>query len=417
MRAYGEGPVTSDPEIDKLTATVADYPDVLELRVRLITLLATRGRTAEALAQAAEALQLAPDNAEVLAEVARLASSGDTLQTEPERRTEPERHGFDWNRAEAEVAHLIAPEYVDDMPLDTRTPATRTPAPREATRLADVAGMEEVKAQIERSFLQPLRNPELARTYGAIAGGGLLLYGPPGCGKTFIASAIAGELGARLYSVEVPDVVEMATGTTDQDLQQLFATARQSAPAVIFFDEIDAIGQKRSQLRSATVLRQLVTRLLTEIDSSRNAGVFVLGATNHPWDVDSALRRPGRLDRMLFVSPPDEAAREVLVRSNFAGKPIAGIDLAEVVAATAGYSGADVAFLCRTAAQHAMTDSAATGQPRFITMDDVRTAQRIVAPSTAAWFALARNVIEFGNHDGAYDDVAEYLKRSGRRRR
>ncbi|OBJ71692.1 ATP-binding protein [Mycobacterium sp. 1274756.6] len=388
--------MSSDPDLDRLAAAVADYPDVIELRVRLIRLLAGRGRTADALVQAGEALRLDPGNAEISALVGDLGAQLSAAPAAPGQ--------FDWERAESEVAGLVAPEYADGAP-----PAP--PAPRSPARLAEVAGMAEVKAQIERSFIGPLRNPDLARAYGTRAGGGLLLYGPPGCGKTFIASAIAGELGARFYPVGVPDVVEMATGATDQTLQQLFATARATAPAVIFFDEIDAIGQKRSLLRGATVLRQLVTRLLTELDATANDGVFVLGASNHPWDVDTALRRPGRLDRMLFVSPPDAEARAALVRANFAGKPIAGIDLAEMVATTAGFSGADVAFLCRSAAQHAMSAAAVTGQPRYITMDDVRAARGAITPSTGPWFAMARNVIEFSNADGAFDDLAAYLNR------
>lgn len=389
--------MNSDPELEKLAAAVADYPDVVELRLRLIRLLAARGRSADALVQAGEALRIHPGNADINALVGEL---GNHLSGAPAASDQ-----FDWGQAESEVAGLVDPEYVD---AGERKPASPS---RVATRLADVVGMTEVKAQIERSFIGPLRNPDLARAYGTRPGGGLLLYGPPGCGKTFIASAIAGELGARFYPVGIPDVVEMATGATDQTLQQLFATARATAPAVVFFDEIDAIGQKRSQLRGATVLRQLVTRLLTELDTAGNDGVFVLGASNHPWDVDTALRRPGRLDRMLFVSPPDAEARAALVRANFAGKPIAGIDLAEMVATTAGFSGADVAFLCRSAAQYAMSAAAASGQPRYITMDDVRAARGAISPSTGPWFAMARNVVEFSNDDGAFDDLAAYLKR------
>ena len=313
-----------DAELDKLAAAVDGFPDVLELRLRLIRLLAGRGRTAQALAHAAEALKQAPENADVRALIENLAD-GVSNTPATDVTSAPTTDEFDWSQAEADMSDVVAPEYLDHQP-----PAT--PAPREATKLDDVAGMADVKAQIELSFIGPLRNPELARSYGTSAGGGLLLYGPPGCGKTFIATAIAGELGARFFPVGVPDVVEMATGVTEQTLRKLFAVAREQAPAVIFFDEIDAIGQKRSQLPGASVLRQLVSVLLTELDRVRqDDGVFVLGATNHPWDVDSALRRPGRFDRMLFVSPPDADARAALIRSTLAGKPIAGIDLDAVV--------------------------------------------------------------------------------------
>lgn len=397
--------MSADPDIDKLAATVADYPDVLELRLRLIRLLGERGRHAEALAHAVEALRISPSNAEVLAAVTRLAGEPPPAAPPPaEPGGDP---GFDWGRAEAELSDVVGPEYLGDP-----GPEPARPAPRSGTRMADVAGMDTVKAAIELSFIGPLRNPELARAYGTGAGGGLLLYGPPGCGKTFLASAIAGELGARFYPVGVPDIVEMASGGTEAALQELFATARATAPAVIFFDEIDAIGQKRSQLRGASVLRQLVTRLLTELDAtvSRNEGVFVVGATNHPWDLDAALRRPGRFDRMLFVSPPDKPARAALIRAHLAGRPIEGIDLDAVVEGTAGFSGADVALVCRSAAQRAMADSLA-GEPRCITMADLRAALASLSSSTGPWFTMARNVVEFANTDGAFDELAHYLRR------
>ncbi len=397
--------MSADPDIDKLAATVADYPDVLELRLRLSRLLGERGRHAEALAHAVEALRISPGNAEVLAAVTRLAAEPPPAAPQPpEPGGDP---GFDWGRAEAELSDIVGPEYLGDP-----GPEPARPAPRSGTRMADVAGMDTVKAAIELSFIGPLRNPELARAYGTGAGGGLLLYGPPGCGKTFLASAIAGELGARFYPVGIPDIVEMASGGTEAALQELFATARATAPAVIFFDEIDAIGQKRSQLRGASVLRQLVTRLLTELDTtvSRNEGVFVVGATNHPWDLDAALRRPGRFDRMLFVSPPDEPARAALIRAHLAGRPIEGIDLDAVVAGTAGFSGADVALVCRSAAQRAMADSLA-GEPRCITMADLRAALAALSSSTGPWFTMARNVVEFANPDGAFDELADYLRR------
>ena len=408
--------MSADLEIDKLTATVADYPDVVELRLRLIRLLADRGRHADALARAAEGLRIAPDNAEIRAEVNRLAAAlgspaAGSPPAEPPQAVETpsEDGGFDWDRAESEVTDIVGPQYVGDP-----APEPARPAPRTATRMSDVAGMDGVKAAIEMSFIGPLRNPELARAYGTGAGGGLLLYGPPGCGKTFLASAIAGELGARFYPVGVPDIVDMVSGTTEAALQDLFTTARDTAPAVIFFDEIDAIGQKRSQLRGANVLRQLVTRLLTELENPSNDGVFVIGATNHPWDLDPALRRPGRFDRMLFVSPPDEPARAALIRAHLAGRPIEGIDLDAMVATTAGFSGADVALLCRAAAQRAMADAVAAGEPRCITMDDVRKVLKTLSPSTGPWFSMARNVVEFSNSDGAFDELAAYLQKRRR---
>ena len=255
---------------------------------------------------------------------------------------------------------------------------------RTGLRLADVGGMTEVKARLEASLLAPLRNPELGRLYRKSTRGGLLLYGPPGCGKTYIARAIAGEMDARFIPVSLADVLGMFIGGSERNLQGLFEYARANAPCVIFLDEVDALGQKRTQQRSSAT-RGAVNQLLTEMDgvASDNAGVFVLGATNHPWDVDVALRRPGRFDRMVLVLPPDEAARRAVLRHHLDGRPIQGVDVADLAARTDGYSGADLAYVCDVAAERALLDSVRTGTTRMIGMPDLLAAVADVRPSTA----------------------------------
>src|SRR5206468_9093310 len=158
-------------------------------------------------------------------------------------------------------------------------------------RLADVGGMTEVKQRLELAFLGPLRNPQLRAMYGKSLRGGLLLYGPPGCGKTFLARAVAGEMQARFLALSIVDVLNMWLGNSEKNLHEVFEAARRNAPCVLFFDEIDALGQKRSQLRQHAG-RNVVNQLLAELDGvgDNNEGVFVLAATNHPWDVDTALR-------------------------------------------------------------------------------------------------------------------------------
>jgi SpoVK/Ycf46/Vps4 family AAA+-type ATPase len=160
-------------------------------------------------------------------------------------------------------------------------------------------------------------------------------------------------------------------------------------------------------------MRGAVNQLLTELDgvSQSNEGVFVLAATNHPWDVDGALRRPGRFDRTLLVLPPDQPAREAILRYHLRDRPIAEIDVAGLAKRTHGYSGADLAHVCETAAERALLDSVSSGTPRMIGMPDVLAALGEVRPSIGGWLNTARNVVQFGNTDGTYDDLRAYLKR------
>ena len=145
--------------------------------------------------------------------------------------------------------------------------------------------------------------------------------------------------------------------------------------------------------------------------SGNNEGVFLLAATNHPWDVDSALRRPGRFDRTLLVLPPDVAAREGVFRYHLKDRPVAGIDLTKLARQTEGYSGADIAHICETAAEQALLDSVRRGEPRMIGTPDLEAAIAEVKPSLSAWFDVARNVALFANEGGTYDDLAAYLRK------
>ncbi|MGN7189650.1 26S protease regulatory subunit [Curtobacterium sp. MCBA15_004] len=341
---------------------------------------------------------------------------------------------FDWRRAEAELGHVVPPPFVDATPTSDRStadgdgdrperirvdggdgePVVDVEVERPQVTLADVGGLEDVKQRIRESFLEPMRHPELAAAFGKTLRGGLVLYGPPGCGKTFMARAIAGELGAHFLTVRIDQVLDPYVGATEKNLHAVFEAARAKAPAVLFLDEIDALGARRSSIGTGwSGLRQMVNQLLLELDSvgSDNDGLFVLAATNSPWDVDPALLRPGRFDRMTLVLPPDAPAREAILRHHFARRPIAGIDLAEVVAATEDFSGADLEHLVTSAAEQAMARSVAAGRIEPVVMDDVLRARSQVQPSTGSWLVTAKNVAAFANADGRYDDLVAYLRR------
>ncbi len=322
--------------------------------------------------------------------------------------------GYDWSQAEDELRDVLPAMFVGEAGsvsagLDE---ARAYDAEHTGLTLADVAGLDEVKKRLEAAFLAPMRNPELRKLYGKSLRGGLLLYGPPGCGKTFIARAVAGELGARFITVSFADLIDMFVGRSERNIHELFEVARRNAPCVVFLDEVDAIGQKRSQLRN-TPMRSAVNQLLLELDdvASDNTGVFLLAATNHPWDVDSALRRPGRFDRTLLVLPPDGPAREGVFRYHLRDRPVAGIDLARLSRLTDGYSGADIAHICETAAEQALLDSVQRGEARLIGQADLEAAAGEVKPSLGTWFETARNVALFANEGGAYDDLVAYLRK------
>jgi AAA+ superfamily predicted ATPase len=406
------------PLLDSMRKAVEAMPDDVPLRLHLATMLMDAGRRDEAVRQVGAILQREPGNAAALA----LLQVPGPLRGQPEPGPAPgpvpapgpAPADYDWSAAESEVRDVLPTMFVDGAGAgDDPEPAARAfDAEPAGLALADVAGMADVKQRLEAAFLAPMRNPELRRLYGKSLRGGLLLYGPPGCGKTFIARAVAGELGARFMPVSFADVIDMFVGQSERNIHELFGLARRSAPCVLFLDEVDALGQKRSQLRH-TPMRSAVNQLLLELDdvAASNDGVFLLAATNHPWDVDSALRRPGRFDRTLLVLPPDQPAREAVFRYHLRDRPVAGVDVARLATLTDGYSGADIAHVCETAAERALLDSVRQGAPRMIGQADLEAAAVEVKPSLGPWFETARNVALFANEGGTYDDLAAYLKR------
>lgn len=282
--------------------------------------------------------------------------------------------------------------------------------------LADVGGLHEVKARLEASFLAPMRRPDLRQAYGKSLRGGLLMWGPPGCGKTFLARAIAGELGANFIPVGIHDVLDMYVGNSERNIRSFFDAARRCRPSVLFFDEIDALGYSRGR-HSAGTLRNVVALLLTELDgvASENDEVFVLAATNQPWDVDPALRRPGRFDRTVLVLPPDRDARRSILEVNLRGRPTESIDLGRIAAATEGFSGADLRLLCETAVEEAMTEAHRTGALQPITQRHLDASMSGIRPSTGPWLESAKNYVSYANTSGEYDELAAFLRRRGKR--
>src|SRR2546422_9714826 len=215
----------------------------------------------------------------------------------------------------------------------------------------DVAGVEEVRAEL-MEVVDFLRDPERFERLGAKVPKGLLLYGPPGTGKTLLAKAVAHESGANFYSASASSFVEMIAGLGAARIRKLFLEARKHAPAIVFIDELDAVGAQRSGSGFNREQDQTLNQLLVELDGFEDAAqVVVMGASNRIQDLDSALLRPGRFDRQMLVPPPDLAGRAEILKVHTRTKPLAAdVDLSQVAKQTSGLTGAELANICNEAA-------------------------------------------------------------------
>jgi transitional endoplasmic reticulum ATPase len=275
----------------------------------------------------------------------------------------------------------------------------------------NVGGMNKVKEEIKIKIIQPLQYPEHYKAYGKKVGGGILLYGPPGCGKTYLARATAGQINASFISIGIHDVLDMWIGSSEKKLHDIFELARRQTPCVLFFDEIDALGASRSDMRHSSS-KMLINQFLTELDGvqASNDGLLILGATNAPWHLDSAFRRPGRFDRIIFVQPPDQEGRESILRILLKDKPVGDIDYAGLAKQTSDFSGADLQAVIDIAIEEKLRESFEKGMPQPIQNKNLLTALKQVKPSTKEWFTTARNYALYANDSGLYDEILDYLK-------
>lgn len=287
--------------------------------------------------------------------------------------------------------------------------------PGERVTFADIGGLEDIKEQIRRKIILPFQKPSLFQRFRQKAGGGILLYGPPGCGKTLMARATAGECNAAFHNVAIADVLDMYLGESERKLQAIFEKARASVPCVLFFDEIEALGGRRQHMREAASAK-VVSQFLAEMDgfAQANAGVLVMGATNVPWAVDSAFRRPGRFDRVQFVPPPDRAARRAILEVLLRGRPAETIDVDFLAANTGAFSGADLRYLVEAAVDEAIDASIAAEREVPLSDGHLRGALKRVKPTTLEWLTTARNYARYANESGQYDDVLAFLAKNGK---
>ncbi|MBX6315724.1 MAG: AAA family ATPase, partial [Isosphaeraceae bacterium] len=324
-------------------AALSRWPDDADLKVGLALAFAQQGKATHALVLVEELDKLPQPPARALLLSARLLLRGGEAEEAAERYRRAV--GLDPALADPELAERLGlprtgrdeaedrdepPPYEPEEDEDDRrirqmwegdlSEPSEVPVERPTLTFKDVGGMEALKDEIRMKIIHPLNHAALYKAYGKAIGGGILLYGPPGCGKTYLARATAGEIHAGFLTVGINDVLDMWLGNSERNLHELFEQARRNAPCVLFFDEVDALAASRSDIKGGTG-RQVVNQFLAELDGvqARNEGVLILAATNAPWHLDPAFRRPGRFDRILFVPPPDAPARPAIVRLHCRG--------------------------------------------------------------------------------------------------
>ncbi|MEM1267441.1 MAG: ATP-binding protein [Pseudomonadota bacterium] len=400
-----------DKNLDALLARLEKQPHNLTLRLAVM-------RRAMGAAMASRALELAleldpdgvpgTDDRALVAEVYRAAGMDEDAAL--------------WDASPTTQAPPPPPDPTGERVLRVvggRESDTAAPPPTEdppALSFDDIGGLDEVKRDIRRRIIAPFAQAGLLSRFKKRAGGGVLLFGPPGCGKTLIARATAGEVGCPFISVSISDILDPLSGMSERHLTAVFDKARHQAPAILFFDEIDALGSKRTSA-SATHNAQLVSHFLSEMDGTgaRNEGVLVLAATNVPWSIDGAFLRPGRFDRLFFVPPPDREARAAILALELGTRPAAaGLRLDRIAAETSGLSGADLALIVETAADMAIDATLEAGEEVPIDERMLTQATRGALSSVTEWLTTARNYATYANESGRYDDVMAFLKAHGR---
>ncbi len=284
--------------------------------------------------------------------------------------------------------------YLKAKKLRNKTFAGKLLAPKDnKIGFKDIGGLEELKEEIRFKIIEPFRNPELFNYYGQQAGGGILMYGPPGCGKSLIAKATANEAQANFIHVKGSDIKSKYVGETEKNIAELFQKAREAQPTIIFFDEFEVLGGDRTEAYAHE--RSAVAQLLTEMDGvdTKNQQILLLAATNEPWSIDPALRREGRFGTSIYIPPPDTEARKAILQLQLSNRPTEEIDYELLAEETVGCSGADLKSVCEMAAAIPLKESFITRNRRNINQEDLETALGKINSVLKQWFRKAQEQV------------------------
>lgn len=416
---------------------IAVDPGDAEGKLGIARVVMLQGRASEAILRVEQLISEQPDHAPAHAALSRMvlgegdaerardlytkalqldASAADeALEKElgeaPPSKSQPQRRaGLSSSGDYLEDADDFDDDHDSDLLGGTAFDLGLTEMGRPKLSFADVGGMEALKEQIRMKIIHPLQHAELFRAYDKKIGGGVLLYGPPGCGKTLISKATAGEVKANFIALGLHQILDMWIGNSEKHMHEVFEMARKHAPCILFFDEVDALAADRKDLRQSAG-RTLINQFLAEMDGAEgdNDGVLIIGATNAPWHIDNAFRRPGRFDRTIFVPPPDQAARSAIIEVMAKKKPIAELDPVALSKKCEGFSGADLKAVFDLATEDVLTDAMKTGKIVPLNTKTLIKAAKQHRATTKAWFESAKNYALYANQGGHYDEVLQYL--------
>jgi transitional endoplasmic reticulum ATPase len=272
-------------------------------------------------------------------------------------------------------------------------------------KFSDIGGLDSVKEELKKAIIYPFTHKKLYEYYNQKPGGGVLLYGPPGCGKTMIAKAAACECGADFINIDTSTIMSKWVGESEKSIKNIFDVARGCERAIIFFDEFDAVGGRRSEIEDYA--KRIVNELLQQMDGmSKNDNILVLAATNEPWAIDPALRRPGRLKKLVFIPPPDIDARKSIFEIYLRKLPLdVDIDAKYLAEITQGFSGADIQAVCSDASEIPLQEALAGKEPRKISKLDFERAMKNRRSSIIPWIRMATEQVKRSREEDLFSEL------------